>query len=106
MRDSRLHRLLSPLSPEAIVNLWARGDDLARQRVDRFVRVVAHARRAVSGADLIELGAAPSEAFSAILARALDDRLDGRAVGRRAELANLKRLASRAGLVEPRKDRA
>ena len=106
MRDSRLHRLLAPLSPEAIVNLWARGDDLARQRVDRFVRVVSHVRRVVSGADLIDLGAAPSEAFSAILARALDDRLDGRAVGRRAELVNLKRLASRAGLIEPRKDRA
>jgi hypothetical protein len=52
------------------------------------------------------MGATPSEAFSAILARALDDRLDGRAVGRRAELANLKRLAGHAGLVDPRKDPA
>ena len=32
-------------------------------------------------------------------ARALADRLDGRAVGRDAELANLRRLAVRAGLV-------
>jgi tRNA nucleotidyltransferase (CCA-adding enzyme) len=99
MRDSRLYRLLSALPGETAVNLWARGDALARERIDRFVRVVSGTRIAVSGADLIELGAAPSEAFSAILARALDDRLDGRAVGRRAELANLKRLAGRAGLI-------
>jgi hypothetical protein len=36
----------------------------------------------------------------------LDDRLDGRAVGRSAELANLKRIAGRAGLIDPRKDPA
>ncbi len=99
MRDSRLYRLLYALPAETIVNLWARGDDLARERIDRFVGVVSGTRMAVTGADLIELGAVPSEAFSAILARALDDRLDGRAVGRRAELANLKRLAGRAGLI-------
>jgi hypothetical protein len=106
MRDSRLNRLLSPLPAETTVNLWARGDALARERIGRFVRVVSGTRKAVSGADLIELGAEPSEAFSAILARALDDRLDGRAVGRKAELANLKRLAGRAGLIHPRKDPA
>ena len=106
MRDSRLYRLLSSLPTETIVNLWARGDGLARERIDRFTRVVSVARMAVSGSDLIDLGATPSEAFSAILSRALDDRLDGRAVGRRAELANLKRLAGRAGLIDPRKDPA
>jgi tRNA nucleotidyltransferase (CCA-adding enzyme) len=106
MRDSRLHRLLAPLPAEAIVNLSARGDGLARQRIEHYVGVVCGVRSAVSGADLIGMGAEPSEAFSAILARALDDRLDGRAVGRRAELANLKRLAGRAGLIHPRKDRA
>jgi tRNA nucleotidyltransferase/poly(A) polymerase len=99
MRDSRLYRLLSPLSVEGIVNLWARGNDAARDRIDRFVGVLAGTRMAVSGSDLITFGATPSEAFSAILARALDDRLDGRAVGRSAELANLKRIAGRAGLI-------
>jgi hypothetical protein len=98
--------LLSPLSVEGIVNLWARGNDAARDRIDRFVGVLAGTRMAVSGSDLITFGATPSEAFSAILARALDDRLDGRAVGRGAELANLKRIAGRAGLIDPRKDPA
>jgi tRNA nucleotidyltransferase (CCA-adding enzyme) len=106
MRDSRLYRLLSPLPAEALVNLWARADGLASERIDRFAHVLYGARMAVSGTDLIGMGAAPSEAFSAILARALDDRLDGRAVGRAAELANLRRLASRAGLIDPRKDPA
>lgn len=106
MRDSRLHRLLSTLPGETIVNLAATGPDAARERIERFVGVLSGTRMAVSGRDLLEMGAEPSEAFSAILARALDDRLDGRAVGRRAELANLRRLAGRAGLVDPRKDPA
>ncbi len=106
MRDSRLYRLLSTLSAEAIVNLWARGNEAARGRIERFVGVLEGTRMAVSGSDLIALGATPSGAFSAILARALDDRLDGRAVGRRAELANLKRIAGREGLIDPRKDPA
>lgn len=104
MRDSRLYRLLEPFSPEAVVNLWARGDELARSRIGHFAGELTSVRPAVSGADLIALGARPSERFSAILARARDDRLDGRAVGRQAELANLKRLAARAGLLDPRKD--
>jgi len=82
------------------------GEGRPRDRIDRFVRVLAGTRMAVSGSDLIALGATPSEAFSAILARALDDRMDGRFVGRTAELANLTRLAQRAGLIEPRKDPA
>ena len=56
---------------------------------------------AVTGADLIEMGYEPSEAFSTILARARYDRLDGRAVGREAELANLGDLVKMAHL-EPK----
>jgi len=104
MRDSRLYRLLEAFSAETIVNVWARGDERVRGRVERFLDSLVKAAPAVSGADLIAMGATPSEAFSAILARARDDRLDGRAVGRDAELANLRRLATRAGLLDPRKD--
>jgi len=106
MRDSRLYRLLEPLSAEVITNLWAMGDDTSQARIQRYCCELAHIKTAVDGADLIALGATPSPAFSAILARALDDRMDGRFVGREAELANLSRLAQRAGLTEPRKDPA
>ncbi|MDR3687233.1 MAG: polya polymerase, partial [Coriobacteriia bacterium] len=106
LRDSRLFRLLHPLAAETLVVLWARGGALARERVERFLGELAGVRLAVSGADLIAMGASPGAGFSAILARALDDRLDGRAVGREAELTNLRRLATRAGLIGPRKDRA
>jgi hypothetical protein len=60
---------------------------------------LASIRAAVTGNDLIALGAEAGAGFSAILARALDDRVDGRAVGREAELANLARLARSAGLI-------
>jgi tRNA nucleotidyltransferase (CCA-adding enzyme) len=95
MRDSRLYRLLQPLPLEALVVLWARADALGRDRIERFASTLASVRPEVSGRDLIELGYEPSEAFAAILARVLDDRLDGRVVGREAELANLRRIAAR-----------
>ncbi len=104
MRDSRLASMLDPFSPETLVLLWARGDALARERVERHAGVLLHVKPAVSGADLIALGAQPSESFSAILAQARADRLDGIAVGRQAELSNLRRLAVREGLILPRKD--
>ncbi len=98
MRDSRLYRLLEPVPAEALIYLWAVGDELSRKRVDRFVRVLSRVKPSVSGEDLIAMGLEPSAAFSAILAQALDARLDGRVVGREAELANLRRLAVRAGM--------
>ncbi len=106
MRDSRLARMLEGFAPEAVAVLWARGDDLARERVEHYALEVAAVRPSVTGRDLIEMGAPPGAAFSAILARARDDRLDGRVAGREAELANLRRLAVKAGLVPARKDRA
>jgi tRNA nucleotidyltransferase (CCA-adding enzyme) len=104
LRDSRLYRLLSPLFPETILALWAAGDALTKERIERYLGTLADVRSAVDGSDLIAMGAPPSEAFSAILSRALDDRLDGRFIGREAELANLKRMATRAGLLGSRKD--
>jgi tRNA nucleotidyltransferase (CCA-adding enzyme) len=98
MRDSRLYRLLEPVPDEALIYLWAAGDALARERVQRFVSVLSRITPAVSGEDLIAMGLEPSPAFSGILAQALDARLDGKAVGRDAEMANLARLVSRAGI--------
>lgn len=106
MRDSRLYRLLNPLPAACIAVLWARGEPGVRERIERYLRELSCVRPAVSGRDLIAAGVTPAEGFSAILARALDDRLDDRVVGREAELANLLRIARRAGLLDPRKDPA
>jgi tRNA nucleotidyltransferase (CCA-adding enzyme) len=105
MRDSRLHALLAPLEPEAVLYLYATGDVRVRERVARFSQELWNVRSAVSGDDLVAMGLPPSQAFSAILARALADRLDGKVAGRDAELANLRRLAAAAGLDhKPRQD--
>jgi len=93
MRDSRLYFLLQPLPEEALVYLWAVAEKLGRERIERYLDVLSGVRIAVSGDDLTALGMEPGPGYSAILAQALGDRLDGRAVGREAELANLKRLA-------------
>jgi hypothetical protein len=100
MKDSRLYRVLEP-SPETLLCVWATSDEFARERIERFTGELSSLKPAVSGRDLIEMGAPPGEAFSAILATARDNRLDGRAVGRDAELANLRRLAVSRGLITP-----
>lgn len=92
MRDSRLHALLAELPAEMLVYLWGTGGMREHERIERFIDVLAGVRLAVSGDDLRELGLAPGPVYSGILAQALADRLDGRAVGRTAELANLRRL--------------
>jgi tRNA nucleotidyltransferase (CCA-adding enzyme) len=99
MRDSRLHSALSGLEPETLAFVRMNGGKRVRDRIDRFTNVLAAIHPAVSGDDLAALGVAPSSAFSAILATALADRLDGVAIGREAELENLRRLAVKAGLV-------
>jgi tRNA nucleotidyltransferase (CCA-adding enzyme) len=106
VRDSRVYRLLGPLRIETVIALWAAANSIAKVRIERFLGELAAVRLTVSGKDLIAMGAIPGDGFSAILARALDDRLDGRAVGRKAELANLRRIAQREGVLPPRKDRA
>jgi len=100
IRDSRLFALLDGLAPETLVWLRALGSERARDRVDRFARVLSHVRLEVGGDDLVALGAPPSPAYSDILARVRDRRLDGAVAGREAELAELKRLAVRAGLIQ------
>ncbi|MDI6900508.1 MAG: CBS domain-containing protein [Anaerosomatales bacterium] len=95
MRDSRLYFLLEGVPDEVVCYLWAVGDRTTRERVERFVRTLSRIRTAVSGEDLVALGLEPGPRFSGILAEALADRIDGRAVGREAELANLERLVRR-----------
>ena len=72
----------------------------ARLRIERYVRELSHIESAVTGDDLIALGLEPSAAFSDILRRSLDDRLDEVAVGREAEMENLRRLARGAGAAD------
>jgi hypothetical protein len=64
------------------------------------VTLLAPVKLEVTGDDLTSMGAQPSHAYSAILAQVLADRLDGVVAGRDAELADLKRLAMKAGLIQ------
>ena len=95
MRPSRLYYSLDGFPVETLAYLWATAEPRVRERVERFVLELSAVRPAVSGEDLIALGVEPGPAFAGILAQARADRLDGSAVGREAELANLERLARR-----------
>jgi len=96
MRPSRLYYLLEALPAEVLVYLWSVGEVTVRTRIEEFATVLSPIRSAVSGEDLTALGLTPGPVYSGILAQARADRLDGVAVGREAELMNLKRLARRA----------
>jgi tRNA nucleotidyltransferase (CCA-adding enzyme) len=96
MRDSRLYRALDGLPDETIVYMWSAGAERVRGRIERFLDVLAKVRTEVSGDDLKAEGIPPGPEYSAILSQALDDRLDGKAVGREAELSNLRRLIARS----------
>ncbi|MCK8114110.1 CBS domain-containing protein [Anaerosoma tenue] len=95
MRPSRLYFLLESLPSETLAYLWATGEGRVTERVEEYVTVLSRVRPEVTGEDLIALGVEPGPPFAGILAQARADRLDKRAVGREAELANLKRLAKR-----------
>jgi tRNA nucleotidyltransferase (CCA-adding enzyme) len=99
VRDSHLHAMLDPLTPESLVYVRALGSGRVRERVDRFAGTLSHVRLEVSGDDLIAMGVEPSAAFSDILSRIRARRLDGAVAGRKAELDELRRLAQRAGLI-------
>ncbi|MCL4079041.1 CBS domain-containing protein [Coriobacteriia bacterium Es71-Z0120] len=102
MRDSRIYSLVGALPPEAVVCLWAAAvDPVPRERIGRYVDVLSRVRPAVTGDDLVAMGFKPGRAFSAILAQALADRLDGKAVGREAELKNLEHIAKRWKRMHP-----
>jgi tRNA nucleotidyltransferase (CCA-adding enzyme) len=100
MRDSRLYYLLQPIPDETIIYIWSIAGHLERERIERYLDVLAGTKTAINGDDLASLGMEPGPGYSAILAQALADRLDGRAVGREAELANLKRLAKAGRSIE------
>lgn len=93
MKRSWLYRALENVPDEARAVAWILGDERLAERVELFSGVLSEIRAAVTGEDLVTLGLEPGPVFSAILARALDDRLDEIAVGREAELQNLSRLA-------------
>ncbi|MBN2247228.1 MAG: CBS domain-containing protein [Coriobacteriia bacterium] len=95
MRPSRLYYSLDGLPAETLAYLWATAAPRVRERVATYVHQLSAVRPAVSGEDLIALGVEPGPAFAGILAQARADRLDEKAVGRAAELANLERLAKR-----------
>lgn len=97
--NSQLDELLGALLPETLVYTRARCSEAARERIDHYARDLSGVRLEVSGDDLVAMGAAPSPAFSAILARIRARRLDGAVQGREAELAELRHLAVRAGLI-------
>ena len=94
--------------PRRSSNLWARGDALARERIERFVgELVGHVHAGCQRRGPHRDGRARRRRPSRLYWREpWTTGLDGRAVGREAELANLKRLAGRAGLIDPRKDPA
>lgn len=88
LRPSQAVGILEPRPPEGLLLLWLLGERTpARGWVERYWAELRHIRPAITGDDLRQTGLPPGPAYAVALAAARAARLDGRAVGREAELA-------------------
>ncbi|MDD5115504.1 MAG: hypothetical protein PHW98_00315 [Candidatus Omnitrophica bacterium] len=102
IKPARVFSLLKPLSLEEIIflrSLWS--DSLFRRNISDFLGVYNRLRLSITGDDLCRMGVMPGPGFRKILNRVLVARLDGKAGGRRQELALagkiIRQLQQRSG---------
>jgi tRNA nucleotidyltransferase (CCA-adding enzyme) len=91
---SRIAAAVGAGPPELVALAGALGADIAARR---WLEELRHVRIEIDGDDLLAAGLAPGPAVGAGLAAARAARLDGRAVGRDAELAEALRAAHGQG---------
>jgi tRNA nucleotidyltransferase (CCA-adding enzyme) len=96
MPGSRLAELLDGLEQELVAQVWACGNERARQRVDYYLEHLADVRPLLTGRDLKSLGVPESPRIGEILASVREAALDGVARDRESQMALAKRLAGRA----------
>ncbi|MFO7173044.1 MAG: CBS domain-containing protein [Bacillota bacterium] len=88
LRPSQVVDTLEGRPPEGLLLLWLLGERTpARDWVERYWSELRHIRPAITGEDLRQAGLPPGPAYALALGAARAARLDGRAVGREAELA-------------------
>jgi tRNA nucleotidyltransferase (CCA-adding enzyme) len=92
-RLSRLYAILQPIPLEGVLFLMARSrKEHIRRSISQYLTRLRDVTIDVSGADLQEMGLAPGPAYSAILAKVLKAKIDGRTQTREDQLRLAKRL--------------
>ncbi|ADU62563.1 Polynucleotide adenylyltransferase region [Pseudodesulfovibrio aespoeensis Aspo-2] len=92
-RLSRLSAILRPIPLEGVLFLMARSrKEHIRRGISQYLTRLRDVTIDVSGTDLQEMGLAPGPAYSAILVRVLEAKIDGRAQTREDQLRLAKRL--------------
>jgi tRNA nucleotidyltransferase (CCA-adding enzyme) len=105
LRASHIYRLLSKLSGEALVLVFAKGlasntdhpTGRLTRRLKRYLQHDRHVTSTINGEILKRLGLRPGPYFKEILDRLLDERLDGRIAAGSEETARAKALAQQYG---------
>ncbi|MFN2251067.1 MAG: hypothetical protein ACK2UL_04050, partial [Anaerolineae bacterium] len=93
---SGVYRALRGYSAETLLLAWLSArDEAARGNIRRYAWELAGTRTEIGGAELSELGLAPSPSYGAVLRAVLDARLDGRVSTRSEELHLARELAAR-----------
>ncbi len=92
-RLSRLCAILRPIPLEGVLFLMARSrKEQIRRNISQYLTRLRDVTSDISGADLKELGINPGPAYTTILSRVLDAKIDGRAASRDEQLRLAERL--------------
>ncbi|MUM78262.1 CBS domain-containing protein [Pseudodesulfovibrio sp. F-1] len=92
-RLSRLCAILRPIPLEGVLFLMARSKkEHIRRNISQYLNRLRDITSDVTGDDLKTLGIRPGPAYTTILARVLDAKIDGRATSREDQLRLVERL--------------
>lgn len=95
MTPSRLYTLLSPFSPEPLLFLMAKAQEITLKRaISSFLSTLKGVKVSVTGHDLVRVGIPPGPRHREILSQTLTARLDGKVTTKEEELEFVRRLIS------------
>jgi tRNA nucleotidyltransferase/poly(A) polymerase len=90
--NSVLDETLGEVPQEILAYVWALGGARVRTRVEHYLEHVADVKPAISGRDLLAMGAEPSPELGRVLAVVRAARLDGKVIDKPGELGLAREL--------------
>ena len=96
IKASNVYYLLHGLSRTAIYTVLIAEDSLAiQQNINLYLTRLSHARTALTGKDLQQMGIPPGPQMKQILEKLLHARLDGEVTNKQGEVEMVKNLNTR-----------
>ena len=92
LKPARVHKLLEPLSFEAIIFFYALNPDrLLRKNIQDFLRRYSNVYLDIRGRDLKDMGLGPVTIYAKVLKNILYKKINGKIRGRKQEIDEARR---------------